>query len=54
LKELKHASFDEAVDLHLNVDKTGLKGEVELPIRRKDVRVAILDDKLLNKSERKN
>ncbi len=48
LKELKHASFDEAVDLHLNVDKTGLKGEVELPHSTgKTVRVAILDDKLL-------
>ncbi len=48
LKKIKTAKFDESVELHLNVDKTGLKGEVEMPhLTGKTVRVKIIDDKLL-------
>lgn len=49
IKKMKYASFDESVDVHMNVDKTGLKGEVELPHSTgKTVRVAIVSDKVLD------
>jgi large subunit ribosomal protein L1 len=52
LKKVKFASFDESVELHLNVDQQGLKGEVELPFSTgKTVRVKIVDDALLDKIE---
>lgn len=48
LKKIKYTNFDESVEIHLNVDKTGLKGEVELPYSTgKKIRVAIVDDKIL-------
>lgn len=48
LKKAKYASFDESVDLHINVVKTGLRGEVELPHSTgKTVRVAIVSDTVL-------
>lgn len=48
LKKAKYASFDESVDLHINVVKTGLRGEVELPHSTgKVVRVAIVNDTVL-------
>ena len=48
LKKAKYASFDESVDLHMNVEKTGLRGEVELPHSTgKTVRVAIVNDTVL-------
>ena len=48
IKKMKFASFDESVDIHMNVVKTGLRGEVELPYTTgKTVRVAIVDDKVL-------
>jgi len=48
LKKIKYSSFDESVELHLNVDKTGLKGEVDLPHSTgKTVRVKIVDDKII-------
>lgn len=48
LKKIKYASFDESVEIHLNVDEMGLKGEVELPHSTgKTVRVRIVDDALL-------
>lgn len=48
LKKMKYVKFDESVDLHLNLLKDGVKGEVELPHSTgKTVRVAILDDKVL-------
>jgi large subunit ribosomal protein L1 len=48
LKKMKYAKFDESVELHLNVDKSGLRGEVELPHSTgKNVRVKIVDDILL-------
>jgi len=48
LKKAKYAAFDESVDLHINVVKTGLRGEVELPHSTgKVVRVAIVSDTVL-------
>ncbi|MFZ2206977.1 MAG: hypothetical protein WA061_01600 [Microgenomates group bacterium] len=48
LKKAKYAAFDESVDLHMNVVKTGLRGEVELPHSTgKVVRVAIVSDTVL-------
>jgi len=48
LKKAKYVSFDESVDLHMNVEKTGLRGEVELPHSTgKTVRVAIASDVVL-------
>ncbi len=48
LKKAKYVSFDESVDLHMNVEKTGLRGEVELPHSTgKTVRVAIVNDTVL-------
>lgn len=49
LKKAKYVSFDESVDLHMNVEKTGLRGEVELPhATGKTVRVAIVNDAILD------
>lgn len=48
LKKLKTAKFDESVEIHLNVDETGLRGEVEMPhTTGKTIRVKIVDDKVL-------
>lgn len=48
LKKAKYVSFDESVDLHMNVEKTGLRGEVALPHSTgKTVRVAIVSDIVL-------
>lgn len=48
LKEIKYAGFDESVELHLNVEETGLKGEVELPYTTgKTVRVKIVSDDVI-------
>lgn len=48
LKKAKYAAFDESVDVHMNVVKTGLRGEVELPHSTgKTVRVAIVNDAVL-------
>lgn len=48
LKTINYTRFDQSVELHFNVDETGLKGEIELPhATGKTVRVAIVDDKLL-------
>lgn len=53
LKKIKYAKFDEAVEVHLNVDETGLKGEIELPFSSgKVTRVKVLDDKLLEQIEK--
>ena len=52
LKKMKYTSFDESVEIHMNVEKTGLRGEVELPhATGKTVRVAIVDDAILNELE---
>lgn len=53
LKKLKFAKFDESVELHLNVDVEGLKGEVELPhATGKTTKVRIVDDKVLEEIEK--
>lgn len=53
LKSVKFAGFDESVELHFNVEETGLKGEIELPHSTgKITRVKIVDDKVLNDLEK--
>lgn len=53
LKKIKRSSFDETVELHINADKTGLKGEIQLPHSiGKTVRVAVVDDALLDQIEK--
>jgi large subunit ribosomal protein L1 len=53
LKKIKYTKFDESVELHLNVDKAGLKGEIELPYSTgKKMRVVIVDDKILSEIEK--
>ena len=53
LKKISYAKFDESVELHLNVLKDNMKGEVSLPhTTGKTLRVAIIDDKLLEKIEK--
>lgn len=53
IKKIKYASFDESVEMHLNVDQTGLKGEVSFPHSiGKIVRVRIVDDKTLEEIEK--
>jgi len=52
LKKINFTKFDSSVELHLNVDSVGLKGEVSLPYSiGKKLRVAILDDALLAEIE---
>lgn len=53
LKKMALAAFDEAVELHLNVNETGLKGEVELPHSTgKTVRIAVVSDEVLANIEK--
>lgn len=53
LKKIKYASFDESVELHLNVKEQGIKGEVALPhTTGKTVRVKVVDDALLETLEK--
>lgn len=48
LKKMKFAKFDESVELHLNVDSLGLKGEIDLPHSTgKTTKVVIVDDLVL-------
>jgi ribosomal protein L1 len=52
LKKAKYAKFEESVEVHVNVEKTGLKGEVELPHSTgKTTRVAVVSDELLKDLE---
>lgn len=52
LKKATYAKFDESVEVHINVEKTGLKGEVELPHSTgKTVRVVVVTDDLLKELE---
>ncbi len=52
LKKISFAKFDESVELHLNVLKDGMRGEVSLPHSTgRTVRVAILDDAVLKEIE---
>ncbi|MDH7475886.1 MAG: hypothetical protein QHH09_00240 [Microgenomates group bacterium] len=53
LKKNRTAKFDESVEIHLNVDQVGLKGEVELAKPTgKTLRIKIVDDKVLSDIEK--
>lgn len=48
VQDMAYAKFDETVEVHINLKKEGLKGEVTLPHGTgQEVVVAIADDKLL-------
>lgn len=48
LKKISFTRFDQAVELHLNLVKTGLKGEVELPHGTgKKLKIRVVDDQFL-------
>lgn len=52
LKKVAFAKFDESVELHLNLEKPGLRGEISLPHQTgKSVRVRIVDDKAIDDIE---
>lgn len=52
LRKIKYTKFNDSFELHLNVDKVGLKGEVDLPYSLgKKIKVAIVDDKVLAQIE---
>ena len=52
LKKTSYARFDETVEIHFNLQETGLKGEVSLPHGiGKELRVVVADDKVLDKIE---
>lgn len=52
LRKIAFAGFDETVELHINVSKPGLKGEISLPHGTgKAVKVAIVNDEVLKKIE---
>jgi|SRR3989344_218060 len=55
IKQMKYTSFDESVEVHLNLKELGIKGEVSLPHGTgKAVNVAIADDKVLDEIESGN
>jgi len=48
LKKIKYVKFDESVEIHANVAKEGLRGEVEFPHSiGKTVRIRVVDEQLL-------
>lgn len=52
LKKMDQFNFNQTVEIHLNVDKVGLRGEVDLPYSiGKKIRVAIVNDEILKKIE---
>lgn len=52
LKKIKYASFDESVELHINADEKGLKGEVEFPHSTgKTVVVKVADEAIISELE---
>lgn len=52
LKKMNDFNFDQSVEIHLNLDKTGLKGEVEFPYSiGKNIRAVIVDEEVLRKIE---
>lgn len=52
VKKLKYSKLDESLEVHINLNKTPLKGEVEMPHSiGKTVRVAIVSDELLAELE---
>lgn len=53
LKKLTYAKFDESVELHINLDEQGLRGDVDLPHSiGKTVRVTIVDEKVIEAIEK--
>ncbi|OGH10676.1 MAG: hypothetical protein A2857_01745 [Candidatus Levybacteria bacterium RIFCSPHIGHO2_01_FULL_36_15] len=49
LKKFKKASFDETVELHINVKEKGLSGQIALPHGTgKKVRIKVADDALID------
>ncbi len=53
LKKITFVGFDESVELHLNLDEPGLRGEVDLPHSiGKTVRIKIVDDSVLGAIEK--
>lgn len=53
LKTIKFTNFDESVELHINLDEQGLRGEVDLPHSiGKTVRVQIVDDSVIGAIEK--
>lgn len=55
LKKVSFAKFDESIELHLNVLKDGMRGEVSLPhATGRTIRVAVLDDAVLKEIENGN
>jgi len=52
LRKIAYANFDESVELHINTNTTGLKGEAALPHGTgKKLRVVVVDDNVLAKIE---
>lgn len=52
IKKMSYVKFDESVEIHINLEKTGLKGEVNFPhATGKTVSVAVLNDEVLAKIE---
>ncbi len=52
LRKMHYVQFDETFELHLNVVKTGLKGEIEIPFGTgKKIKAVIADENLLKKIE---
>jgi len=47
LKEISHEKFNAAVEIHINLDEPGIKGEVVLPHGTgKTLKIVIFDDKI--------
>lgn len=52
LKKMNAFNFTQSVEIHLNIEKTGLKGEVEFPYSiGKRLKVAVVDEEVLKKIE---
>lgn len=52
MKDMSYASFDESVELHLNMKETGLRTSATLPHGTgKKLNIAVLDDKLIKEIE---
>lgn len=55
LKSIAFADFEESVELHVNLENAGIRGEVELPHGTgKSLKITIVDDAVLEAIERGN
>ncbi len=53
LKKVSYAGFKESVEIHLNVNESGIKGEVEFPYSTgKVLKIKIVDDKVIEAIEK--